>query len=169
MVLAFSAGIKGYVKSMQDDMLSGNPITITETTLDLGALTGMVNKELDKTFEKLPGKVYVSSLVEYIIKTGDAVITNDITKEYIDYVSAMPHDYYNAIKYDYGISMVPNIFVDFKTTPDSEPEHVSIKQITDMYKELLKETEQSGMSGFVDMLAPSLQQARSTTFSATVR
>ena len=159
MVLAFSAGIKGYVKSMQDDMLSGNPITITETTLDLGALTGMVNKELDKTFEKLPGKVYVSSLVEYIIKTGDAVITNDITKEYIDYVSAMPHDYYNAIKYDYGISMVPNIFVDFKTTPDSEPEHVSIKQITDMYKELLKETEQSGMSGFVDMLAPSLQQA----------
>ena len=31
MVLAFSAGIKGYVAAMQDDMLSGSPITITET------------------------------------------------------------------------------------------------------------------------------------------
>ena len=159
LVLAFSAGIKGYIKSMQDDMLSGNPIKITESTLDLGALTGMVNNALDKSFEKLPGKVYVSSLVEYIIKSGDAVITNDITEDYIKYVSAMPREYYNAIKYDYGISMVPNIFVDFKATANSAPEHISMKQITDMYKELLNETDQKGMSGFVDMLAPSLQQA----------
>ncbi|MBQ7356891.1 MAG: ABC transporter ATP-binding protein/permease [Clostridia bacterium] len=159
LVLAFSAGIKGYIKSMQDDMLSGNPITITESTLDFGALTGMVNNALDKTMEKLPGKVYVSSLVEYIIKSGDAVITNDISADYMKFVSNMPKEYYNAIKYDYGISMVPNIFVDFKATADSAPEHMSIKQITDIYKALLSETEQSGMSRFVDMLAPSLQQA----------
>ena len=43
LVLAFSAGIKGYVASMQDDMLSGNPITITEQTYDLDVLTGMMN------------------------------------------------------------------------------------------------------------------------------
>ena len=159
LVLAFSAGIKGYIKSMQDDMLSGNPITITESTLDFGALTGMVNNALDKSFEKLPGKVYVSSLVEYIIKSGDAVITNDISADYMKFVSAMPKEYYNAIKYDYGISMVPNIFVDFKATTTSEPEHMSIRQITDIYKALLNDTAQAGMSGFVDMLAPSLQQA----------
>ena len=159
LVLAFSAGIRGYIASMQDDMLSGNPITITESTLDLSALTGMVNNALDKNVQKLPGNVYVSSLVEYIIKSGDAVITNDISEEYIKYVQAMPRDYYNAIKYDYGISMVPNIFVDFKASANSDVEHVSIKLITDMYKELLNETSQSGMSMFVDMLAPSLQQA----------
>ena len=163
LVLAFSAGIKGYIKSMQDDMLSGNPITITESTLDFGALTGMVNNALDKTMEKLPGKVYVSSLVEYIIKSGDAVITNDISADYMKFVSNMPKEYYNAIKYDYGISMVPNVFVDFKATADSAPEHMSIKQITDIYKALLNETEQSGMSRFVDMLAPSLQQAPNNT------
>ena len=159
LVLAFSAGIRGYIASMQDDMLSGNPITITESTLDLSALTGMVNNALDKNVQKLPGNVYVSSLVEYIIKSGDAVITNDISEEYIKYVQAMPSEYYNAIKYDYGISMVPNIFVDFKASADSDVEHVSIKLITDMYKELLNQTSQSGMSMFVDMLAPSLQQA----------
>ena len=158
MVLSFSAGIKGYIASMQDDMLSGNPVMIQQTTLDLGTLTGMVNKAMSEE-EKLPGMVYVSSLVEYIIKSGDAVITNDISDEYIKYVSSMPKEYYNAMLFSYGINMVHNVFVDFKATPDSEPEHMSVKQITDIYKELLKDTEQSGMSRFVDMLAPTLQQA----------
>lgn len=37
LVLAVSAGVKGYIASMQDDMLSGNPITIEESTYDLNA------------------------------------------------------------------------------------------------------------------------------------
>ena len=163
MVLAFSAGIKGYVASMQDDMLSGNPITITESTLDLSALTGMINNAMGEKIEKIPGNVYVSSLVEYIIKSGDTVITNDISEDYIRFVSEMPSEYYNAVLYDYGIDMLPNIFVDFKVTPDSEPEHTSVRQITDMYKALLSKTEMSSMSSFVDSLAPTLKQAPSNT------
>ena len=163
MVLAFSAGIKGYVASMQDDMLSGNPITVTESTLDLAALTGMINNAMGEKIEKIPGNVYVSSLVEYIIKSGDTVITNDISEEYMRFVSDMPSEYYNAILYDYGIDLLPNIFVDFKVTPDSEPEHISVRQITDMYKELLSKTEMSSMSSFVDTLAPTLKQAPNNT------
>ena len=163
MVLAFSAGIKGYVASMQDDMLSGNPITVTESTLDLAALTGMINNAMGDKIEKIPGNVYVSSLVEYIIKSGDTVITNDISEDYMRFVSNMPSEYYNAILYDYGIDLLPNIFVDFKVTPDSEPEHISVRQITDMYKELLSKTEMSSMSSFVDTLAPTLKQAPNNT------
>ena len=163
MVLAFSAGIKGYVKSMQDDMLSGNPITITESTLDLSALTGMVNNAMNETIEKLPGNVYVSSLVEYIIKSGDSVITNDISEDYIRYVANMPDDYYNSMLFDYGIDLLPNIFVDFKATPDSAAEHTSIRQITDMYKALLSKTDMGSMASFVDSLAPTLKQAPSNT------
>ena len=163
MVLAFSAGIKGYVASMQDDMLSGNPITVTESTLDLAALTGMINNAMGEKIEKIPGNVYVSSLVEYIIKSGDTVITNDISEDYMRFVSNMPSEYYNAILYDYGIDLLPNIFVDFKVTPDSEPEHISVRQITDMYKELLSKTEMSSMSSFVDTLAPTLKQAPNNT------
>ena len=157
-VIAFSTGIKGYIASMQDDMLSGNPIQIQETTLDLQTLTGMVNKVMGEEV-KIPNMVYVFSLVEYIIKSGDAVITNDISKEYIDYVSKMPSEYYNAMLFNYGIDMNTNVFVDFKATPDSDAEHLSMRRITDMYKELLKETEQSSLSGLVDRFAPSLQQA----------
>ena len=54
-------------------------------------------------------------------------------------------------------------FTAVKTTPDSEPEHVSVRQITDMYKALLSKTEMSSMSSLVDSLAPSLKQAPSNT------
>ena len=64
MVLAFSAGIKGYVASMQDDMLSGNPITITETTYDLNALTGMMSAEDKIELIKEPNKAYINSVIE---------------------------------------------------------------------------------------------------------
>lgn len=37
-VLAVSAGVSDYIVSMQDDMLSGNPISIEETTLNLNSL-----------------------------------------------------------------------------------------------------------------------------------
>ena len=163
MVLAFSAGIKGYVKSMQDDMLSGNPVTITENALDLSALTGMVNEQAEEIIEKLPGNVYVSSLVEYLIKTSDTfnsmMVTNDITRDYIEFVKQMPKNYYNAMLLEYGISMTPSVFVDFKASADSPVEHVSMKHVTDIYKSVLRDSDYSQMANLVDMLAPTLQPA----------
>ena len=167
MVLAFSAGIKGYVKSMQDDMLSGNPVTITESSLDLSALTGLVNDQAEEIIEKLPGNVYVSSLVEYLIKTSDTfnsmMVTNDITEDYIEFVRQMPSEYYNALLFEYGINMNANIFVDFKADANSAPEHVSVKRVTDIYKSVLKDSEYSQMATMVDMLVPSLELAPTNT------
>ena len=89
MVLAFSAGIKGYVASMQDDMLSGNPIVISKTAYDFEALTGMMEaEEITEIIDKLEGHVYVSSLVEYIAKMendlSSIVMENTITKDYVE-------------------------------------------------------------------------------------
>ncbi len=162
MVLAFSAGIKGYVKSMQDDMLSGNPITISETALDLSTLTGMINEEVEEVL-KIEGNVYVSSLVEYLVKTSDSLnnmmVKNEITRDYIEYVKAMPSEYYNAMLLGYGIDMVPGIFVDFKAAENAPTQHISMRYVTDIYKSVLKDTEYSQMATMIDMLAPSLAQA----------
>jgi len=163
LVLAFSAGIRGYVASMQDDMLSGNPIQITETALDFSALTGMMNQDTQQIIDKLPGKVYISSLVEYLVKTSDSfnsmMVSNEITDEYISFVKDMPKEYYRAMLLEYGINMIPSVFVDFKATPGSEPEHISLRRVTDIYKSVLRETEYSSMASMVDMLAPTLKQS----------
>lgn len=47
LVLALSSGISGYIDDMQEDMLSGNPITISEQAYDLNAMMGSLS-----TFEQ---------------------------------------------------------------------------------------------------------------------
>lgn len=148
---------------MQEDMLSGNPITISETALDLSALTGMMNSEAQQIVEKLPGNVYVSSLVEYLIKTSDALdsmmVSNEITEEYVQYIKDMPTESVNAIMYEYGIDLQHNLFVDFKVAENSTAQHISMKQITDVYTSILKDTDYKDLANMISFMAPDLEQA----------
>ncbi len=160
MVLAFSAGIKGYIASMQDDMLSGNPITITESAYDLSAMTSMMEQaaeDLNKV--KLEDKVYISSLIEYIAKmdsTRESVaVENVITEEYIEYLKNMPEDYYQAIVFDYGVDLNTGLYTDFTYSGDDESREMSAAAITAMYTSLLKETEFKDYADYVGMLTPS--------------
>ena len=162
LVLAFSSGIKGYVASMQDDMLSGNPIQITEKTYDLNALTGMMDQSEIIEIVKEDGRVYVSSLVEYLATMGKNVETllveNTITKEYIDYVKAMPKEYYNAMLLGYGMDLSANIYTDFKESADSEAKNMSISALTAIYTSILQETQFKDYAAYVSALAPSMSQ-----------
>ena len=164
LVLAFSAGIKGYIASMQDDMLSGNPIEIAETAYDLSALTGMMDASSQKEIiDKLPGRVYVSSLVEYLAKMNkdiqSIVMENDLTKEYIDFVKAMPKEYYNAMLLGYGLDMSMSIYTDFKYSEGSEEKNLSVKNLVDMYTAILKGTDFADYASYVTALTPTFQQS----------
>ena len=107
MVLAFSAGIKAYIASMQDDMLSGNPIIITESTYDLDALMNMMDRTEKEEIIKESGKVFINSIVEYIAtmntNVNSMIIKNDITEAYVNYVKNMPKEMYAAMLLDYGL------------------------------------------------------------------
>ena len=160
LVLAFSAGIKGYIASMQDDMLSGNPITITESAYDMTVLTDMMKQVAEREeIERLENKVYIASLVEYIAKmasTRDSLaIQNDITEDYIDYVKAMPSEYYQAILLGYGVNLNHGLYTNFKQNADDEGRMTSTTAITSMYTSLLKETDFEDYADYVGVLTPS--------------
>ena len=162
LVLAFSAGIKGYIASMQDDMLSGNPIEIAETAYDLQALTGMMEADEIEEIIKEEGRVYISSLVEYLAKMGKdidtLVVENTLTKEYIDYVTSMPVEYYNAMLVSYGIDLNTNLYRDFYIEKGGEAENISISAITSIYSSILQETEFKDYASLITTLAPSFSQ-----------
>ncbi len=42
-VLAVSSGVQGYIHGMQDDMLSGNPVTISTETMNMDAVMTAMN------------------------------------------------------------------------------------------------------------------------------
>ena len=164
LVLAFSAGIKGYIASMQDDMLSGNPIEIAETGLNTSALNDLM-KDMDKVdIEKLADKVYITSTIANLAEMSEKLqkifSANTITPEYIEYVKAMPKDAYEAMLISYGINMSTNLFTDFKYSNSSdETQHISIQRLIDMYTSVLGETDYKAYSAFIPYLVPSMQQA----------
>ncbi len=140
MVLAISAGVKAFIADMENDMLSGYPLSVTETAIDFTALMDFAsaqNVKVDPT--RLNDKVYVDSLIETLMSLGDTMTTNTITPAYVDYVSKMPSTYYNALQYDYGINFANNIYTNFKLDSDDDGEEVSITGIRTMYTAVLSE------------------------------
>jgi putative ABC transport system permease protein len=165
MVLAFSSGIKGYIVSMQDDMLSGNPISIQQTGFDMGAITSMMNGDNYDTADPKKDHIVISAMIEYLIKTqidlGNVMVNNEITQEYVDYVTSMPKEYYQEITLNYGLDFSKTIFSDFYEKIGGQGRHTSLKQIVDIYKSVFGDTDYKRLASMLDSLAPDFNQAPS--------
>ncbi len=166
MVLAFSAGIKGYVAAMQDDMLSGSPITITETTYDLNVISQMMNDAAGEDSEKKPYMAYIDSMIEYIATmtehSKNFFIKNDINKSYVDYIKAMPGSYYGAMVLDYGFDLNHSIYTDFRHLDENGNEvtsRISIAALTAIYTSVLEETDYAAYASYIPQLAPNFELA----------
>lgn len=164
-VLAVSTGVKTFITDMQDDMLSGNPITISETTVDLEALMNSMSmtekkEAIEKSIED--GYVNVNSLVEYLVESGETMknmqITNNIDENYIAYIENMPAEYYIAMSKNYGININNNLYTTMDFTGQDES-MMSISAITQVYTSLLEETEFASYSSMIGSLGSSLSQS----------
>ncbi|MBR7099892.1 MAG: ABC transporter ATP-binding protein/permease [Clostridia bacterium] len=166
LVLALSAGIRGYIASMQDDMLSGNPIMIQETAYNLDALTDAMNKDQKEDIVKENGRVYIDSYVESLAEMGSnmasMLVNNNITAEYVDYIQSMPKEYYAAMTVDYGVDVTHSIYTDFTfTDTNGQPEvkNMSIGAIQSLYTEVLQKTDFKDYVDYVSMFTDIFAQA----------
>lgn len=146
MVLAISSGVQDYLDSMQDDMLSGNPVSITETAIDYTSLLGMSSSaQPDVDITKLGDKVYINSLMETLGTFAQGFsTTNNISSAYLNYVENVPAEYYNVIQYDYGFDVANNIYTDFKVDANATTaadKVTSVTAIRGMYTQILREQE----------------------------
>ncbi len=161
LVLAISAGIKNYVASIQDDMLSGNPIQISDTAYDLTSFMEMTSTEEKVDIVKNPNSVYVYSLLERIAKEAESlesiVYTNELDENYIEYLKEMPEDYYSAMIFDYGLDLGNNIYLDFES--EDGKVNVSYNVLHTMYTALLSNTAFSDYTSYVSMLTNSFSLA----------
>lgn len=171
-VLAVSSGVQVYIHDMQNDMLSGNPVTISREAYDLSAMlessgSGMRADAVKKSVED--GYINVDKLVETLMTNADNLdmrITNDITKDYLAYVKQMPEEYYAAISAQYGINSSNNLYTDYvyETEPDGETKRyetrrTSIAAATQTYLSMLEKTEYSDMSAYIGLVSEHFRQA----------
>lgn len=165
-VLAVSNGVKTYINDMQEDMLSGNPVTISESALDYSSLLNLMTDDEKKQFISKDGYVNVNSMVEYMAKKyssfSSSLVTNNITEYYIKYIEAMPSEYYAAMKFDYDIDITNNIYAKY-TGEDNTIDTRSISAITNTYNELLKKTDMAIYSTIISSMSTTMAQAPSNT------
>ena len=177
LVLSVSYGVQSFINKMQNELISGFPITISETALDLSAM--MQSNEIkprDIKWEK--GKINVDSTIASLVNRSDSMSnimkSNEITKEYIDYVLSIPPEQAAAIMLDYGLDLSYNLYTDFTPakakpvytdkasgkyeTNDDDPQTVSLALIKAVYASILQESEYAQYAPYIDMLSDSFVQ-----------
>lgn len=164
-VLAVSSGVRGYIASMQDDMLSGNPITIERMGLDLNSMMGSMDIEDKVELVKKDGYVNVESMLGFLVDRIDTLdsffVENEITKEYVNYISNIPKDQ-AVIKLDYGMDVTNNIYTDFSRNKDFK-ENVSLSAIKSIYTSVMGETEYKDQASMISSLGDTFKLAPSDT------
>lgn len=165
LVLSLSSGITDYINNLQEDMLSGNPITITEQTYDINAMMNSMSKMEKIGIVKEAGIVNVNSILKTLAERREMMdsimVTNEITKEYIDYIKSIPSEYLETVSYDYGIDILHNIYTDFNGAgvKDKNKELTSLAVIKNAYQSLLSETEFKDSAILISTLSQSISQS----------
>ena len=156
-VLAASTGVRHYIDSMQDDMLSSYPLQIQEETVDYTSLmTGLYSdpdtkiKDFDTTT-----RVGLNSMIDYLMNRYSdltAVKTNTINDDLVQFVKEIPEEYVSALSFAYGIDPTNNIFCEWKPN-DTEPKmDISLNGLTQRYIAELQTVEGfSQYASYVDL------------------
>ncbi len=171
-VLAVSSGVSNYIADMQEDMLSGNPITITEEALDLSGLLDMTTaqQQADAIKNSIDdGYINIEEVIQELVDTAgnmsSLMVTNIITKTYVDFIKQMPSSYYNDIVTYYGLDLSNNLYTDYVYTvrdgegTKEEAKNVSITAATQTYLSMLKKTEKADFASYISMVSSSFKQA----------
>jgi putative ABC transport system permease protein len=169
LVLAVSSGIRGFIADMQEDMLSGNPITIQENAMDISALADQASDMVveDAITILKEGHVGVNSIIKYLAdqaeKMNTIMVKNEITQEYIDYLNDMNPEWLSAINYGYGIDVNNNIYTDFyEYKADYEnkenAKNLSLSALKATYTSVLGQTNFKEYSSFITQLESGFKQ-----------
>ena len=164
-VLSVSTGVRTYINDMQEDMLSGNPITISETGMNLESLLSMTDTSTQEEALKdsiEDGYINVNRFIEYLVsQTGslDAFrIQNEFSEEYLQFLQNMPKEYYAAIATYYGIDVKNNIYTNIQLQ-GYEEKIMSLNSIITTYTSMLNQTELKEYSSLVGMVTNNINQA----------
>ena len=108
LILAISSGFSTYVNQIQQNTLSSNPVSISNSNYDMASLMEIfLNKENQKHED---GKVHVKNeLTDMLTNFNGSSRQNDLKlfKEYLESedVKSKISNYTTAIQYDYGLSV----------------------------------------------------------------
>lgn len=165
-VLSVSTGVQDYITDMQNDMLSGNPVSINEEAMNLSAIMSGADRGAQQEVVKqaiVDGYINVDSTIDYLVsRGGDAAslrVKNEITRDFLDYLKTMPAEYYSAISTDNGIDVTYSFYTDYAFTGYDGNTKASLSAAEQIYTAVLEKTEYKEYSQYISMLSETFMQA----------
>ncbi len=172
-VLAVSSGVSDFIDSMQEDMLSGSPISINSSGFDLTSILDSVSS--GEAFEAVveaveeeddgTGYINIDKVVESLVSSYGSIdnlmFENTITEDYLAYIRAMPEDIYAGLLVDYGIDPTPAIYTSGALDGEeyeAEGALTSLSLIKSVYSSILSTTSYSQFSSLLSMVSTPFQQ-----------
>lgn len=135
LILSLSHGMRSYIHRVEQDTLSGYPLTIQKTAVDYSSFLGMGEEK--KIEDKQPGRIYSNSMMSDMInKMLTSVTVNDL-KSFMSYIESDESgikDLTNDIQYSYDVDL--NIYKAdtskgiFKVNPSTVFESLGMDQMT---------------------------------------
>ena len=156
-VLAASTGVRHYIDSMQDDMLSSYPLQIQEETVDYTSLMSGLYADTDNKIAEFDTttRVGLNSMIDYLMdRYSDitSVKTNTIDDNLVQFVKEIPDEYVAARSYSYGIDPTNNIFASWVPREGAEEMQISLNGLTQRYIAELQTVEGfSQYANYVDL------------------
>ena len=116
-VLAVSSGVTNYINEVENDMLNGNPLTISETQFDISSLLSSMSQSQQQEIIKdntEDGVINVDGVLEDIIDQAsnieESLINNTLSLDYLEYVSNLDSSLYYSLGVHYGEDLTNNIY-----------------------------------------------------------
>ena len=137
-VLAASTGVRHYIDSMQDDMLSSYPLTIAEETVDYTSLMAGLYSDPDTKIPEFDAttSVGLNSMIDYLMDRYSDITqvkTNTINDDLVQFINEIPSEYVSATSFSYGIDPTNNIFTYWEPNEGEQPIWISLNGITQRY------------------------------------
>ncbi len=131
LVLALSNGFNRYIAKTQEDMLSSNPLEITETTLDMAAIMTGMNSATDMPdLSQIGDSVYVNSFLTNIAQ--GMTVQNNLSTEYCNYISDMDEEYYEAIQFDTGMKLDNSLYTQVQIQNDEDKTETTVMSLSEL-------------------------------------
>ncbi len=114
LILSVSTGVQAYIDRVQEDTLSGYPITLEDETVDMSSMIGslMAVSEEEENTSHDRDRVYVNTMMYDLVNSVNKLETNkNNLKAFREHLEADEtlDGYISAIRYQYDLDM--NIFV----------------------------------------------------------
>src|SRR5690554_332318 len=146
LVLSVSTGVQTFITKTQEDLLSGNPITISESTIDMEAMMSSMTLEERTEVIKEINKVGIDQVVKMLAERSQATdnlfVQNNITQEYIDFLKEMPAEHIAEITYNREIDLSHNLYTDL-IEEDGSQTNLSIHGLRNIITAILEHDEET--------------------------